>query len=70
MMMRERFENRTRRFLNAKHRTIGIDKEFLNKQVEEKNDEKCRIKEEEKQYGETLFFEKKRETMTTRMRMG
>ncbi len=35
--MRQRFQERTVRFLNAKQRTIGIDKDFLDKQVEERN---------------------------------
>jgi len=35
--MRQRFQERTERFLNAKQRTIGIDKEFLDQQVQEKN---------------------------------
>jgi hypothetical protein len=35
--MRQRFQERTQRFLNAKQRTIGIDKEFLDQQVNEKN---------------------------------
>jgi hypothetical protein len=35
--MRQRFQERTERFLNAKQRTIGIDKEFLDQQVEERN---------------------------------
>lgn len=34
--MRRRFEERTDRFLNPKQRTIGIDKEFLDHQVEER----------------------------------
>jgi hypothetical protein len=40
--MGQRFEERTKRFLNAKERTIGIDKHFLDNQVAEKkvlNDE-------------------------------
>ena len=37
LAMRKRFEERTKRFLNAKHRTIGIDKDFLDHQLEEKN---------------------------------
>jgi len=35
--MRQRFQERTERFLNAKQRTIGIDKEFLDQQAQEKN---------------------------------
>jgi len=35
--MRQRFQDRTQRFLNAKQRTIGIDKQFLDQQVNEKN---------------------------------
>lgn len=37
LAMRQRFQERTERFLNAKQRTIGIDKEFLDQQVEERN---------------------------------
>jgi len=36
LAMRRRFEERTDRFLNPKQRTIGIDKEFLDHQVEER----------------------------------
>ena len=50
LAMRKRFEERTKRFLNAKQRTIGIDKEYLDKQVEEKN--QYRIQEEERRVNE------------------
>ncbi len=36
LAMRQRFEERTRRFLDAKQRTIGVDKDYLHRQVEEK----------------------------------
>lgn len=50
--MRQRFEERTKRFLDAKQRTIGVDKEYLQKQVEEKNIEMLKKKEEGKNDGE------------------
>ena len=34
--LRERDEDRTKRFMNAKNRSIGIDKKYLDKQIEEK----------------------------------
>jgi hypothetical protein len=43
--MRQRFNERTKRFLDAKQRTIGVDKDYLHQQVHEKNLE--RIKQEE-----------------------
>ncbi len=46
--MRLRFEERTKRFLDAKQRTIGVDKAYLQKQVEEKNMEMLKMKEEGK----------------------
>ena len=52
LAMRQRFEERTKRFLDAKQRTIGVDKEYLQKQVEEKNIEMLKKKEEGKNDGE------------------
>lgn len=48
LAMRQRFEERTKRFLDAKQRTIGVDKEYLWKQVEEKNIELLKKNEEGK----------------------
>ncbi len=50
--MRQRFEERTIRFLDAKKRTIGVDKETLRQQVEEKNLERIKQKEEGRNDGE------------------
>ena len=44
--MRQRFEDRTKRFLDGKQRTIGVDKEYLHRQVEEKNLERIKQKED------------------------
>lgn len=52
LAMRHRFEDRTKRFLDAKQRTIGVDKDYLQKQVEEKRMEVTRRKEAEKHEGE------------------
>ena len=52
--MRNRYEQYTARFLNAKQRTIGIDKEYLDKQVEEKKQQQIREKEEGLQEGISL----------------
>ena len=53
--MRERFEERTKRFLDSKKRTIGIDKAYLDKQVEEKNQQCIREKERLTDEGETIM---------------
>ena len=34
--LRQRERDRAKRFMNAKNRSIGIDKEYLDKQLEEK----------------------------------
>lgn len=34
--LRERDEDRAKRFMNAKNRSIGVDKSYLDKQIEEK----------------------------------
>lgn len=49
--MRERSTQRTHRFLNAKQRTIGIDKNSLDQQVQEKNEILEQEKERELDYG-------------------
>lgn len=54
--MRQRFEERTKRFLDAKQRTIGVDKAYLHKQVEEKNIEISKQKEDSKKDGEISSF--------------
>ena len=48
LAMRQRFEERTKHFLNAKQRTIGINKEALDEQV----NEKCRMQQAEKMQNE------------------
>lgn len=48
--MRERSTQRTRRFLNAKQRTIGIDKHSLDQQVQAKNEMLEQEKERELDY--------------------
>ena len=50
---RERCEERRVRFLNARERTIGIDKEYLNKQVKEREEQRLKAKEEEAREGMT-----------------
>ena len=55
--MRRRYEQYTARFLNAKQRTIGIDKEYLHKQVEEKKQQQIREKEEGIQEGIRIEFD-------------
>jgi len=55
LAMRRRFEERTKLFLNAKQRTIGIDKAYLDKQVREKNQH--RIHEEEERVEEGTYQE-------------
>ena len=52
LAMRQRFEERTRRFLDTKQRTIGVDKEYLQKQVEEKRLRVEKDKEDGKNEGE------------------
>ncbi len=54
--MKKRFEERTKRFLDAKQRTIGVDKEYLQKQIEEKRLESRRQKENEKCEGKSNDF--------------
>lgn len=49
LAIRQRFEDRTKRFLDAKQRTIGVDKEYLDKQVEEKRNE-LKMKQQEEEY--------------------
>ena len=49
--MRQRFEERTKRFLDAKQRTIGVDKEYLQRQVDEKRLETDKQKENEMNEG-------------------
>ena len=34
--LRERDEDRAKRFMDAKNRSIGVDKSYLDKQIEEK----------------------------------
>lgn len=51
MAMRQRSFERTKRFLNAKQRSIGIDKEYLDKQVQEKNETRLLKKKEEEEEG-------------------
>lgn len=55
--MRFRFEERTKRFLDAKQRTIGVDKAYLQKQVEEKNKEMLKMKEEGKADGKKIVVD-------------
>ena len=49
--MRNEREKRRVRFLNEKERTIGIDKDYLDQQVKEKNEQQLREKEEEAREG-------------------
>jgi trehalose-6-phosphate synthase len=44
--LRQRDQERAKRFVNAKSRSIGIDKEYLDKQVEEKRLRELAEKEE------------------------
>ena len=53
--MRMRFQERTERFLNAKQRTIGIDKTFLDKQVEERKQLMQHEKDSEIQQGSLQY---------------
>lgn len=50
---KERCEERRVRFLNARERTIGIDKEYLDKQVKEREEQRLKAKEEEAREGMT-----------------
>jgi len=54
LAMRRRFEERTKLFLNAKQRTIGIDKAYLDKQVREKNQHRIHEEEERVEEGGTI----------------
>lgn len=54
LAMRKRFEERTKLFLNAKQRTIGIDKLYLDKQVHEKNQHYIQEREERIEEGRTI----------------
>ena len=54
--MRQRFEERTKRFLDAKQRTIGVDKEYLQQQVDEKRLEAEKQKENEKNEGKEWWL--------------
>ena len=54
--MRQRFEERKKRFLDAKQRTIGVDKETLQQQVEEKNFERIKQKEEGRNDGKMILL--------------
>ena len=49
--MRIRSQDRTSRFLNSKERTIGIDRNYLDFQVEEKNGMIRKEKEKENEEG-------------------
>lgn len=44
--LRQRLEDRSKRFVNAKARTIGVDKDALDKQVEEKRQQQLAEREE------------------------
>ena len=49
--LRQRDRDRARRFIDAKSRSIGIDKEYLDKQVEEKRLREVKEKEEKLREG-------------------
>jgi hypothetical protein len=55
--MRQRFEERTKHFLNAKQRTIGINKEALDEQVDEKRRTQQSEKMQNEVEGRALYFE-------------
>lgn len=50
--LRQRDQDRAKRFLDAKSRSIGIDKEYLDRQVEEKRIREIEEKEEKAREGE------------------
>ena len=50
--LRQRERDRAKRFMNAKNRSIGIDKEYLDKQLEEKRQFEIAQREEKLAEGE------------------
>lgn len=54
--LRQRDQDRAKRFLDAKSRSIGIDKEYLDRQVEEKRMKEIEEKEEKAREGELIVL--------------
>ena len=54
--LRQRDQDRAKRFLDAKSRSIGIDKEYLDRQVEEKRRKEIEEKEEKAREGELIVL--------------
>ena len=55
--MRSRVRERTKRFMNSRLRTMGIDNEYLHRQVEEKRRAKQIEQEEEHKEGMRMFIQ-------------